>query len=403
MKRITTFLFLLILCRGAFSQCYTDTLIKKQLAKQPLWEKGHINAVDWWRQQPQPQLRYGSGTQGAMVVNPILYTIPVVVHIDTTDGSTNLTDQQVTNEIAVLNAAFNPQGINFCLVNKDPQGNAFSGINRFADASISNLIDNQLATLVPFGYFDPKHYLNIYIVSDISVTSGPIPAGYAYLPGMFVKEDAIVVKMDYWGDYTNCNCKFASDSRGNVLVHEAGHYLGLYHTFYQHCAGATASTCSIKGDLCCDTRPVDHPTYQCPVTSAPRTCATYHLNIDDDLHNYMTYNSDACLSNFTQDQKSIMWAVLNTSRNDLVNSGSSCGKVSPYFTALTSGGCDLDTIRLQAIQFNGIKYRWLINDSSGNQVYSTSIYVDSLKWKPTAYGLYSVTLQLIDTLNHDTF
>lgn len=80
MKKLFSFFFCLLIVQAAFSQCYTDTVMERYKRAHPRWEKSHINAVDWWRQQPQPQLRAVSGVYGAGVLNPIIYNIPVVVH-----------------------------------------------------------------------------------------------------------------------------------------------------------------------------------------------------------------------------------------------------------------------------------------------------------------------------------
>ena len=81
-------------------------------------------------------------------VNINEHTIPVVVHILYNDASQNISDERVYSQIESLNNDYNALnseiynipdqfideigqvGFNFCLVQQDPNGNSFSGINR---------------------------------------------------------------------------------------------------------------------------------------------------------------------------------------------------------------------------------------------------------------------------------
>jgi hypothetical protein len=85
-------------------------------------------------------------------------------------------------------------------------------------------------------------------------------------------------------------------NKGRTLVHEAGHWLNLLHTFQDGCA----SDASNGGDRIADTPPEAKPTFGCPALGKVDTCPA--LAGYDSLSNYMSYTTDECMYVFTPQQ-----------------------------------------------------------------------------------------------------
>jgi hypothetical protein len=80
---------------------------------------------------------------------------------------------------------------------------------------------------------------------------------------------------------------------GQTAVHEAGHWLGLYHTFQGGCGEEGG------GDMVADTPPEEFPTFGCattPVDTCPQSKGV------DSVRNFMSYSDDVCLETFTPGQ-----------------------------------------------------------------------------------------------------
>jgi hypothetical protein len=79
---------------------------------------------------------------------------------------------------------------------------------------------------------------------------------------------------------------------GDTMMHEVGHWMGLFHTFN--------GGCGAKGDKVADTPSEQNPAYGCPQNR--NTCAGAG---SDPITNYLDYTDDSCMFEFTlgQDDK----------------------------------------------------------------------------------------------------
>ena len=129
--------------------------------------------------------------------------------------------------------------------------------------------------------------LNIYS------TSGGGYLGWAYYPSTvksakYAILDGVVI---HYGSMPGGYIR--NYNLGYTATHEAGHWLGLAHTFEGGCNGA--------GDQVDDTPAELEPTSGCP--AGKDTCVGGGL---DPIHNYMDYSYDICYTEFTAGQSQRM-------------------------------------------------------------------------------------------------
>jgi hypothetical protein len=209
------------------------------------------------------------------------YTIPIVFHvIYKKDGTGNIPDSRIINQVAVLNEDYRAMAgtlgangydvkIQFELV----------GITRHQ--SNRYFADRNENYKKSYGW-DPTQYMNVYT----NTASGYL--GYAYYPQDSAGEwwDGITLNYEACGGRDEGSAPY---NQGRTLVHEAGHYLGLMHTFEGGCASGYCA-----GDRIEDTNPESSPYYYC---GSRTTCGS-----PDPTTNYMDYSEDLCMWQFTAEQ-----------------------------------------------------------------------------------------------------
>lgn len=242
------------------------------------------------------------------------YIIPVVFHVLHTNGTENISDAQIQDEVAILTRDFRKLNqdtndivvpfkplaadcnIEFRLATIDPNGNCTNGITRHYDPNTIWTIDyaNYVYT------WDRTKYLNIYVVRSL-----PGMAAYANYPGAVpAGADAVVVESQYVGSIGTSNAYVS-----RVLTHEVGHYLNLMHLW-----GSTNNPGVACGDDAVNDTPITKGFTFCSLNNT----ADCTPNVPENIQNYMDYAY--CQRMFTIGQRTRMQNALNSpvaGRNNL--------------------------------------------------------------------------------------
>ncbi len=298
----------------------------------------------------------------------VVITIPVVFHIVYNTSVQNISDTRIMAQLDVLNkdfarlnadasntpAAFQGLAVNtniqFCLAQRDPSGNATTGIVRRQTSTSSFSSNNNIKFTSSGGdnAWPAGSYLNIWVGN----LSGGL-LGYAQFPGGSASTDGVVVLYSSVGG-PSAPGTATPYHLGRTATHEVGHWINLRH---------------IWGDSNCGNDQVsDTPTQQtsnfgCP--SFPHVTCSNGPN-GDMFMNYMDYTDDACMNMFSAGQASRMTASLNSTRSSLLTSlgcvppsgGGSCGTSSGLnATSVTTSGATLNWSAVSGATSYNVQYK----------------------------------------------
>ena len=214
-------------------------------------------------------------------------TINVYVHVinnGTSVAQGNVSDQMISDQLAVLNAAYASSGWQFNLVSTDRTTNAtwytcgggacetqLKNALRQGTADDLNFYTNDMGGgLLGWATF-PSSYASQPMLDGVMILASSLPGGSA-----------------------------APYNLGDTATHEVGHWMGLYHTFQGGCGG---------GDSVADTEPEKSPAFGCPVNRD--TCRKGGV---DPITNFMDYTDDFCMDRFSPGQDTRMDAQFTTYR-----------------------------------------------------------------------------------------
>ncbi|MFN5355069.1 MAG: fibronectin type III domain-containing protein [Bacteroidota bacterium] len=312
----------------------------------------------------------------------VVITIPVVVHVVYNTVAENVSDAQIQSQINILNQDFRKLNtdinlvpgafaglaadceIQFCLAQRDPSGNASTGIVR-RSSTVTSFSSNDNMKFTSSGGSDAwpyTSYLNMW-VCDLG--SGLL--GYATFPGTATSTDGVV--MDY-AAFGNIGSAAAPFNKGRTATHEIGHWLNLRHIWGDANCG---------NDQVTDTPTQQTSNYGCP--TFPKVTCSNGPN-GDMFMNYMDYTDDACMYMFTTGQKTRMVSSLNSSpRSSLLSSlgcvppGPSCGTPANLAaSAITDTTAVITWGTVSGATTYSVQYRpagstfWNVSNSASNSV-----------------------------------
>ena len=211
-------------------------------------------------------------------------TVPTVVHVISSGESVaegNISDNTIAEQMRVLNETFT--GV------RDGRATPFF----FSLIEVTRTVDPELAVLELGSAAERRaksllrqggaETLNIYVAGSSSGT-----LGYASFPWDYPTDpvgDGVVIASE-----TVPGGSLPPYNEGDTLVHEVGHWLGLFHSFQGGCG-------TINDDID-DTPAEQRPAFGCPI--GRDTCQGDALS--DPVTNYMDYSDDFCLAEFSDQQ-----------------------------------------------------------------------------------------------------
>ena len=294
----------------SYNRCSSNEVLQAQLAADPTLKlrMDQIESFSYNFIQNSTTQRIASGSSSSVTG---AVSIPVVFHVLYNAAAENISDAVLQKQLSALNADFSGSnsdistlpaafaaiksgntGIQFCLAQRDPNGNATTGIVRKSTTVTAFTSDDKVKFPSAGGdtAWDATKYLNIWICN---LSNGLL--GYAQFPGGVASTDGVVILYSSLPGGTS-----SPYNQGRTMTHEIGHWLNLRHIW---------GDASCGDDLVSDTPTQQSSNFGCP-TFPHITCSN---GSNGDLYmNYMDYTDDACMYMFSAGQSSRMNALFAT-------------------------------------------------------------------------------------------
>lgn len=313
-------------------RCATDEYLQRLMAQDPGLKARLLETETRLAKGMDARLQRRK-TQGNNRLTAVV-TIPVVVHIVLSNPNI-VTDADIAWQINKMNIDFagqNPDSvkalafaplfghseIQFCLAQRDPQGNPTTGIDRVTSArgwNQTNFNELKHASNCGADSWDPAKYLNIWVAESEDGT-----LGVATFPTTGVAaEQGVVIAHESFGN----NAAYVSPNfnLGRTAVHEIGHYFFGRHIWGDGggCNSDFPTVAGLTGSWTDDTPTQSGPTSGCPTGTRDAGCGS--PNPPGRMYqNYMDYTNDQCYCMFTKNQVLRMETALELFRASLMSS-----------------------------------------------------------------------------------
>ncbi len=218
---------------------------------------------------------------------PVGNSIPVYVHvIRASNGDGGPSNTQITQQIAVLNAAYTT--FSFSLA-----GTTTTNNDAWYTAGYGSTEEKAMKSALRVG---GPETLNMYLNNMGGGLLGwaTFPSDYTKAPAM---DGIVVLTASLPGGSA------APYNLGDTATHEVGHWMGLYHTFQGGCN---------SGDSVSDTPAERSAAFGCP--QQRDTCVGKKFPGLDPIENFMDYTDDACMDRFSAGQDARMDQMWTTFR-----------------------------------------------------------------------------------------
>jgi len=276
-----------------------------------------------------------------------IFEVKVVFHILYNNASENIPDSTIYSQMQVLNEDFNrlnadtsktrsvflpvagKLNIRFVLADKDPNGmptdgiiRKFTNVTSFSQTNAGNY-DSRMKYNNQGGdnAWNTDQYLNIWICDMYPQGASSFTAGYATPPQdaehwnatslNFPKsEQGVAIHYYTIGRYNSAATANNAFGLGRTLVHELGHYFGLFHIW-----GLNNTSCDKNIDDFIDDTP--NTRFQASSCNYNNTCNDGAGDLPDPIENYMDYSWGSCQNMFTKQQASLMLFNIHNYRKSI--------------------------------------------------------------------------------------
>jgi hypothetical protein len=333
-------------------------------------------------------------------------TVPVVVHVLYRVAGENISDAQAISQVQVLNDDFaklnadkikvtqatfstaaTGANIRFCLAQRDPLGNATTGVTHKTTTVTAFTTDDKVKNNATGGQtaWDVTKYVNIWVCN-----LGPSLLGYGEFPtGTLSNTWGLVLHYKYTG---SGGTAIAPYNLGRTGTHEFGHCFNLYHIW-----GDDGTACS-GSDLCSDTPNQAGNHFGCYTAGSVQTDGCTATAPGVMWMNYMDYTDDACMYMFTAQQCARMEAIVNTAPWNVLGTSNACTPVSALDAGMSAistpsnGSSSCNTTVIPKVTLNNVGSTTLVSATINYKMDATA--TQTLAWAGSLATSASTVLTL---------